>query len=38
VAPGDTFYRDPLTHWTENVGTTTLHLVVIELKPAKGAH
>ena len=29
---GDTIYRDPLTHWAENVGTTTIHLMVIELK------
>jgi quercetin dioxygenase-like cupin family protein len=30
---GQTLYREPLTHWAENVGTTTIHLLVIELKP-----
>ena len=30
--PGDVFFRDPLTHWAENIGTTTLRLVVVELK------
>ena len=30
---GDVIYRDPLTHWAENIGTTTMHLVVVELKP-----
>lgn len=29
---GQTIYREPLTHWAENVGKTTLHLLVIELK------
>jgi quercetin dioxygenase-like cupin family protein len=29
---GQTLYREPLTHWAENVGTTTIHLLVIELK------
>jgi quercetin dioxygenase-like cupin family protein len=29
---GDTIYRDPLTHWAENVGTTTIKLVLVELK------
>lgn len=29
---GDTIYRDPLTHWAENVGTTTIRLVLVELK------
>jgi quercetin dioxygenase-like cupin family protein len=29
---GQTLYRGPLTHWAENVGTTTIKLVVIELK------
>jgi quercetin dioxygenase-like cupin family protein len=31
-AAGDTLYRDPLTHWAENIGTTTIHLVLVELK------
>ena len=32
---GSTAYRDPLTHWAENIGTTTLHLILIELKDQK---
>jgi quercetin dioxygenase-like cupin family protein len=30
--PGQTIYREPITHWSENVGTTTIHTVVFELK------
>lgn len=29
---GMTAYRDPVTHWAENIGTTTIRLLVIELK------
>ena len=29
---GDTLYREPLTHWAENIGTTTIRMIVIELK------
>jgi quercetin dioxygenase-like cupin family protein len=29
---GDVIYRDPLTHWAENIGKTTIHLLVVELK------
>ena len=29
---GDVFYRDPLTHWAENIGNTTIRLIVVELK------
>lgn len=29
---GDVLYRDPLTHWAENVGNTTVRLVLVELK------
>jgi beta-alanine degradation protein BauB len=29
---GDVVYRDPLTHWAENIGTTTIRLVLVELK------
>lgn len=29
---GDVIYREPLTHWAENIGTTTIHLVLVELK------
>jgi hypothetical protein len=28
-------YREPITHWAENIGTTTMRLVVVELKDAK---
>jgi quercetin dioxygenase-like cupin family protein len=31
-AAGDTIYRDPLTHWAENIGTTPIHLILVELK------
>jgi quercetin dioxygenase-like cupin family protein len=31
---GDTIYREPLTHWAENIGNTTIRLVLIELKGA----
>ena len=29
---GDTIYREPLTHWAENIGTTTIRFVLVELK------
>lgn len=29
---GQTVYRDPVTHWAENIGTTTIRLLVVELK------
>jgi hypothetical protein len=29
---GQTIYRDPLTHWAENIGTTTIRLLLVELK------
>jgi len=32
LAAGDTIYRDPLTHFAENIGTTTIRLVLVELK------
>ena len=32
LVTGDTLYRDPITHWAENIGSTTIHLVVVELK------
>jgi hypothetical protein len=25
-------YREPVTHWAENIGTTTIRLVLVELK------
>lgn len=32
---GMTAYRDPVTHWAENIGSTTIRLIVVELKPQK---
>jgi quercetin dioxygenase-like cupin family protein len=32
---GDVLYRDPLTHAAENIGTTTMHMILVEMKPAK---
>lgn len=32
IKTGDVIYRDPLTHWAENIGTTTIRLVLVELK------
>jgi quercetin dioxygenase-like cupin family protein len=29
---GATIYREPITHWTENTGTTSIHLIITELK------
>jgi len=29
---GQTVYREPLTHWAENIGKTTMRLIVVELK------
>lgn len=29
---GAVIYREPLTHWAENIGTTEVHLVLVELK------
>ena len=29
---GDVIYRDPLTHWAENIGNTTVRLELVELK------
>ena len=31
---GDVLYREPQTHWVENIGTTTLHFLVMELRGA----
>jgi beta-alanine degradation protein BauB len=31
---GEVVYREPLTHWAENIGTTTIRLVLVELKGA----
>jgi quercetin dioxygenase-like cupin family protein len=32
LVAGDVLYRDPITHWAENIGSTTIHLVLVELK------
>jgi len=29
---GEVIYRDPLTHWAENIGNTTIRLILVELK------
>ncbi len=31
---GDVLWRDPQTHWIENIGTTTLRFIVVELRGA----
>ena len=30
---GDVIYRDPVTHWGENVGSTEISEIMVELKP-----
>ncbi|HLX07380.1 MAG TPA: cytoplasmic protein [Thermoanaerobaculia bacterium] len=32
IKTGDVLYRDALTHWSENIGTTTVHVILVELK------
>jgi len=32
VKAGDVIYRDAVTHWSENIGTTPVHVVLVELK------
>src|SRR5947209_11261326 len=29
---GDVLYREPLTHAAENIGSTTMHMILVELK------
>jgi quercetin dioxygenase-like cupin family protein len=29
---GDVLYREPVKHWAENIGSTTLRLEIVELK------
>lgn len=31
---GDVLYREPLTHAAENIGNTTMHFILVELKAA----
>jgi quercetin dioxygenase-like cupin family protein len=35
LVTGATMYREPITHWTENIGTNPIHLIVTELKDRK---
>ena len=35
LTTGDVIYREPLTHWAENIGDTTIQLIVVELKNQK---
>jgi hypothetical protein len=30
---GDVFWGEPITHGGENVGTTDVHAIIVELKP-----
>ena len=32
LVTGQTLYREPTTHWAENIGTTTIRLILVELK------
>jgi quercetin dioxygenase-like cupin family protein len=32
IATGATVYREPVTHWTENIGTSTIRIILVELK------
>jgi quercetin dioxygenase-like cupin family protein len=32
--PGTTLYREPTTHWMENIGTAPMHVILVELKGA----
>src|SRR5689334_24157608 len=34
---GEVLFREPLTHAAENIGNTTTHLILVELKGAAGA-
>ncbi len=34
LTAGQSLYRDPITHWNENIGKTTIRLIVVEMKPA----
>ena len=30
---GEVLFREPQTHWVENIGSTTIHFLVFELRP-----
>jgi beta-alanine degradation protein BauB len=32
VSPGETYWREPVTHMAENVGDTEVHAIAVELK------
>ncbi len=32
---GEVLYRDPLTHWGENIGRTAIHVIMFELKDVR---
>ena len=32
LKPGEVLFREPLTHAAENIGTTTMHMILVELK------
>lgn len=32
LVPGETVYRDPMTHWAENIGSTTIRVLIVEIK------
>lgn len=32
---GDVIYREPLTHWSENIGETTVRMLLVELKSGR---
>jgi len=32
---GDVIYRDPVTHWGENIGTTEIYEIMVELRNEK---
>jgi quercetin dioxygenase-like cupin family protein len=35
VKAGDVIFRDPVTHWAENIGTTEIAEILVELKGQK---
>jgi beta-alanine degradation protein BauB len=32
LTAGQTIYREPTTHWSENIGNSAIHLILVELK------
>ena len=34
---GATLFREPLTHWTENIGDTTIKVMLVEMKTPEAA-